>query len=468
MRVGDLRPYERNPRRISSSALEKLKQSLRDDPEFLEARPLIVNAYPGRENVVIAGNMRLRAAQALGWEDVPVIVVSLEPDLEAKWNLKDNNQWGDWIQDELAQMLAELGTRGVSVDNLGFGEDELERLLALAGVVSPSDDDEFDPTPPTVPDTRPGDLFVLGRHRLVCGDSRDAATWTQLMASFDTADLVADALWTDPPYGVDLQIRPPEHRLDPDKARRTTGEAAFEGDRPGEVAPLLSAVFPHVDRHLKPGAPFYITGPSGAMERVFLEEIERVGWHLASPGLVWVKNGFVPGRSDYHPQHEMVFYGWKPGAPHVWLNAPDQASVIDDEPDASRMSRAELIALVKELRNARSTSVIREDKTRHNDLHPTMKPTALVRRMLANSTRRDDLVLEPFAGSGSTLIAAEVLGRRGAAVELEPRFCDVIVRRWLALDPTKTAQRVRAGRTEPIEREYALAAPHPAPRTDHG
>ncbi len=114
------------------------------------------------------------------------------------------------------------------------------------------------------------------------------------------------------------------------------------------------------------------------------------------------------------------------------------------------MSRQELVALVEALRSARGTSVIREDRTRHNDLHPTMKPTALIRRMLANSTRRGDLVLDPFAGSGSTIVAAHLLGRRVAAIELEPRFCDVIVRRWLALDRAHRATRIRAGRREEV------------------
>ncbi len=145
--------------------------------------------------------------------------------------------------------------------------------------------------------------------------------------------------------------------------------------------------------------------------------------------LVWVKSSFVPGRSDYHHQHEAIYYGWKAGEPHTWIGGLDKASLIDDEPDVSRMRREDLVALVKKLRNDRSTDVIRDDKTHHNDLHPTMKPTSLIRTMLANSTRGGDVILDPFAGSGSTLVAAEVMSRRVAAIELEPRFCDVIVRR---------------------------------------
>ncbi len=444
MRVADLRPSDRNPRTISTGRLENLKRSLQADRAFLDARPLLVNSYPGRENVVIAGNMRLRAARELGWDEVPVLVVALPPEIEAQWNLKDNNQWGDYLEDDLAQILTELTARGVDTEILGFEPDALERLLGLVSAATSSDDDDFDPALPTVSETRGGDLLVLGPHRLVCGDSRDPQSWELLMAG----SAAADAMWTDPPYGVDLEIRASgKHgRFNPNKAERTNGVAAFQGDRADDLAPLLHAVFPHVNAYLRSGAPWYIAGPHGPQLGAFMDAVQSAGWHHAQT-LVWVKNSFVPGRQDYHYQHEAILYGWKPGAAHRWLGAVDQATVIDDEPDLARLTRGELAALVKELRNARTTDVLREDKTRHNDLHPTMKPTGLIRHMLANSTRRGDLVLEPFAGSGSTLVAAELMGRRVAAIELEPRFCDVIVRRWLELNPAKTALRLRDGQT---------------------
>jgi DNA modification methylase len=416
MRVVELRPSDRNPRSISTSRFENLKRSLEQDRDFLDARPLLVNSYPGRENIVLAGNMRLRAAQELGWDDVPVLVVSVPPEIEAQSNLKDNNQWGDYVDQDLAEILHGLDASGADIGLLGFTNDELERLLALVGVGTQADDEGFDPTPPAVPNSRPGDVYILGPHQLVCGDARETTTWDALFAALGTDR--ADALWTDPPYGVDLQIQ--VDRLNPDKGKRTTGEDAFEGDKPEDLAPLLAAVFPQVDVRLAPGAPWYIAGPHGRMTRVFEEAIERVGWRHAQT-LVWVKNGFVPGRADYYYQHEAIFYGWKRGAAHRWFAAPDQPTVIDDEPNISRMRREELLALVKQLRNGRLTDVVREDKTLHNDLHPTMKPTGLIRHMLANSTRRGDLVLDPFAGSGSTMVACELLGRRAALIELEPR-----------------------------------------------
>jgi signal transduction histidine kinase len=169
MPIADLRPSDRNPRTISTGRLENLKRSLHDDRAFLDARPLLVNSYPGRENVVIAGNMRLRAARELGWEDVPVLVVSLPPEIEAQWNLKDNNQWGDYDDGTLAEILHGLDASGVDIGLLGFTSDEVERVLALVGINADAADEGFDPTPPVDPTSRSGDdgapIGVLGLWR---------------------------------------------------------------------------------------------------------------------------------------------------------------------------------------------------------------------------------------------------------------------------------------------------------------
>jgi DNA modification methylase len=438
MRVADLRASDRNPRTISTAQLENLKRSLQQDREFLDARPLLVNSYPGRENVVIAGNMRLRAAQELGWDEVPVLVVSLPPDIEAQWNLKDNNQWGEYDDGTLAEILHGLDASGVDIGLLGFTSDEVERVLALVEISADADDEGFDPTPPADPTARPGDVYLLGEHRLVCGDARDAATWDALVAALGTH--TADAMWTDPPYGVDLQVQPGETER-PKGPGRTV--QALAGDTVDAVGPLLAKVWPQASPHLKAGGAIYVAGPSGERGASFVRAFVGAGWHLAQT-LVWVKNGFVPGRADYHHQHEAIYYGWKAGAAHQWLGAFDKSTVYDEEPDLQRMKRDELIALVQAMRNGRATDVVRVDKTRHNDLHPTMKPTALIRHMLANSTRRGDVVLDPFAGSGSTMVACELLGRRAALIELEPRFCDVIARRWTELSAGNRAELVRS------------------------
>ncbi|MGH2796138.1 MAG: site-specific DNA-methyltransferase [Thermoleophilaceae bacterium] len=441
-----LRPSPWNPRTISASQLRRLEESLERDPELLRSRPVLALA----DGTIYAGNMRYRAAVGLGAEwrmrhygadGVPAVLEDIPLEQAKERSLRDNAQWGEWIDKDLADLLQDLGGSGVPLDILGFAPDELERLLALAAQTITADD-SFDPTPPQVAETRPGDLLVLGPHRLICGDSRDPDVWRALM-TVNEATAVADAMWTDPPYGVDLQV---------------DGASAIAGDTPAELGSLLDGAFASADRWLRPGASVYMSGPSGRLGAEFVRAWERVGWHLAQ-SLVWVKSGFVPGRSDYHHQHEAIYYGWKTGGPHAWIGGLDKSSVFDDEPEVSRMRREDLVALVKRLRNARTTDVIREDKTRHNDLHPTMKPTGLIRTMLANSTRRGAVVVDPFAGSGSTLIAAEILGRRVAAIELEPRFCDVIVRRWTTFQPGNTAVRLRGGDRTEIAGRTAASAP---------
>jgi DNA modification methylase len=389
------------------------------------------------DGTIYAGNMRYRAVATLpaawrhehfGADGIPAVLEDVSLELAKERAVRDNGSWGEWAEPDLAEILAGLKAEGVDIGLLGLASDHVERLLALVGLGDMKDDADFDPTPPRSAHSRPGDLYLLGEHRLVCGDGRDRGTWEALFASLEGAP--AQALWTDPPYGVELET--------------AEGAPAIAGDTPTNAVPLLRAVLAQADRWLVAGAPVYITGPSGRLGALFAQLWEELGWHLAQ-SLIWVKNSFVPGRSDYHHQHEVILYGWKPGAAHTWLGALDRSTVVDEELDLAQASRAELVGLIKELRSARRTDVVREDKTRHNDLHPTMKPTGLIRQLLANSTRQGALVLDPFAGSGSTLVAAEQLGRRAALIELEPSFCDVIVRRWESLAPGNTAELVRGG-----------------------
>jgi DNA modification methylase len=212
---------------------------------------------------------------------------------------------------------------------------------------------------------------------------------------------------------------------------------------------LLAAVLPHADANLQPGAPWYITGPSGVAGIGFLAAIAACDWDLHQT-LVWVKNGFVLGHADYHHQHELIYYGSKGGAARRWLGGRDKSTVIDDRPDYSHLKRDELMVLLRQRDNDLRTDVISIDRTRHNDLHPTMKPPALIRTMLANSTLRGDVVVDPFAGSGSTMVACEQLGRRAFLIELEAKFCDVIVRRWRELAPGNTVARIRDGIREDL------------------
>lgn len=422
VRIRDLQPAEWNPRTIDKDRFENLRKAIRDDPEFLWHRPILAV----KDGTIYAGNMRYRAAEKEGLKEVPAIVEDITLEQAKVRALRDNGQWGEWQEQQLAELIASIPE--VQRDTLGFDPGELERLLAVVGLAEETSDDDFDPTPPSEPITRRGDRIQLGTHILVCGDARDAAAWDALLAG----DL-ADSMWTDPPYGVDLAGITAKRKGAMRGFEGSSMDTPMEGDAPNDdTALLLREAFAVADQHLKPGAVYYIAGPTNPAMRAFLDAIDAAGWHF-SQTLIWVKQAFVPGPADYHYQHEALFYGWKLGAAHRWNEHHDESTVQDEEPELGKMDRVKLLALVKELRNARRTDVVREDRTLHNDLHPTMKPPRLIRTTLGNSTVRGAIVVDPFAGSGSTMVACHQMGRRARLLEIEPKYCDVIIRRYREL-----------------------------------
>jgi len=383
MPVAGLRVWPENPRSIAPRRLEDLKQALSADPEMLWARPLI--ALP--DGTVFCGNQRLLAAVALGWETVPTFTIELEWERARLWALRDNNPYGDWDEDALADLLRELEAEGVDLALAGFESRELDRLLsAFAPAVDPDDA----PEPPAAPSSRVGAVYELGRHRLLCGDARNAAELATLLRGE-----IAEVVWTDPPYGLDYQ-------------GKTKRALRIENDDPEGLAALLRDAFAAIDTVLAPGGRFYIASPGGLRGLTFREAVVETGW-LLHQSLVWVKQAPVLGHADYHHQHEDILYGWKPGAGRPGRGRHRGSRWYGD--------------------NAQTT-VFWVDRPTRSEAHPTIKPVALIEAMLSNSSRRGDLVLDPFAGSGSTLIACERLGRRCVAVEIDPGYCDVIRRRY--------------------------------------
>jgi DNA modification methylase len=259
--------------------------------------------------------------------------------------------------------------------------------VPTVGLVDP---DEV-PGLPTDQSVLHGELYALGDHRLLCGDSTDATDVARA-----TGGLSADLLWTDPPYGVAYQTK-----LSPDEAvarhRRTDG-LEVANDTPEVLAALLGSAFGLAP--LRPGGSFYVASPSsGDSLPVFYSALAGAGMPVRQQ-LVWAKDVFVMGRHDYHYRHEPILYGWKDGEAHRFLGGRDQDSVWEIP------------------------------RPRRSDEHPTMKPVELVARALRNSSRPSDIVYEPFAGSGTTLIAAEQLGRRCLAIELDPRYAQATIERW--------------------------------------
>ena len=298
----------------------------------------------------------------------------------------------------LAELLSRVQTGSSAVQDL------LDSLAKQAGLpVRPllADPEDIPPVPVT-PSTSPGDLYLLGDHRLLCGDATKARDLQRLMGTER-----ASCLLTDPPYGVSYVGKTPRRlRIDRD-------------DRVG-IEDLIARSFAAIDEVLEPGARLYLFHPAGEASVVFGERFLAQGW-LLRQSLVWAKDRMVLGHSDYHYRHEPILYGFKPGpgrwgrGHRGWYGGNAADTVVEvPRPAASRD-------------------------------HPTAKPVALLRRLLANSTKEADAVLDPFAGSGSTLVAAEVSGRRGFGVEIDPAYCDVAVSRWERVTGER-AIRERAGR----------------------
>lgn len=385
--VTQLRPYPGNPRR---GDIEAIKASLETHGQY---RPIVVNK---RDDTVLAGNHTLEAARQLGRETIAVTYVNVDDEQAKRIVLVDNrtNDLAGYDDTELAALLEELD----DLEGTGYGQDDLNALLdELERDGEPQEEDEPPPLP-AEPKTKPGDLYELGRHRLVCGDAREPASYARLLG-----EERIDLLWTDPPYGVAYAGKTPE-------------PLRIAGDDADGLRDLLASAFAAVDGALKRGARLYVCHPSGELSIVFIEAYLAQGWRLHQQ-LVWVKDSLVLGRSDYHFRHEQVLYGHKPGRGRIGRGATGWYG--DDS----------------------QTSVLEVDRPRASREHPTMKPVELVEIALLNSTRRSHLVLDTFAGSGSVLVACERLGRTARLIELDPRYCDVIVARYEELTGTEAKRR---------------------------
>jgi DNA modification methylase len=378
-----LREWPGNPRTISEPRLKQLKQALIDERAMLWARPLL--HLP--DGTVFAGNMRLRAARELGWDTIPALEVDLPLEKARVWALRDNNAYGEWDEPKLAEILSDLAQRGVDLALAGFADRDLDRILAhLKPPADPDAAPELDPGPP---ESELGHVYELGRHRLLCGDARDSAALNRLFGSEQ-----ATCMWADPPYGVDY-------------VGKTKRKLRIVNDDSG-AGEVLGGALTAVSDFLIHSAPFYLCTPGGLMGTPFRLALEETGFRLHQT-LVWVKQAIVLGRLDHQPQHEEILYGWAPGV---------------GRPGRGRHAGSHWVG------PNNVSSVFFHPRPARSEVHPTMKPVSLIAAQLQNSTRRGDVVVDCFAGSGSTLIACEQLGRRAFLVELDPAYCDVIRRRY--------------------------------------
>ena len=374
-------PYARNARTHSEVQVAQIAASI---VEFGFTNPILA----GSDGVIVAGHGRLAAAQKLGLDTVPVVVLDhLTPTQRRALIIADNRiaENAGWDDAMLRIELQSLQEDGFNLDITGFDADALAELMAgEETTVDGNTDEDAVPELSETPISRPGDVWVLGEHRLLCGDSTVAESYDRLMQG-EPADMV----FTDPPYNVDYA------NSAKDKMRGTDRPILNDNLGDGFYDFLLAALTPML-QHCA-GAT-YIAMSSSELDT--LQQAFRAAGGKWSTFIIWAKHTFTLGRADYQRQYEPILYGWPEGENRHWCGDRDQSDVW----------------AIK--------------KPQKNDLHPTMKPVELVERALRNSSRPGDTVLDPFGGSGTTLIAAEKSGRKARMIELDPKYCDVIVRRW--------------------------------------
>lgn len=399
--IAELTPDPQNARQHDQTNLKAIEGSLR---EFGQRKPIVIS----QTNVIVAGNGTVEAAKRLGWTEIQAVRVPAEWDENQikAFALADNRtaELAEWNTNILNKQLLELSEAGVEISNFGFEKPE----IPLTDVMTFEDEV---PDIPEEPKTQVGQIWKLGNHRLVCGDSTLHET---VQKALDGEK--ADCVFTDPPYNVAYE-------------GGTKDKLTIQNDdmSDSEFSQFLYNFYKAALDNTKEGGPIYVCHADGS-GNAFRNSMLKSGW-LMKQVLIWVKDSLVLSRQDYNWQHEPILYGWKPGAAHSWYGPFTNTTVLDNPlEELAKLKKEELIDLL--VKGFETSTVVREKRPRRNDLHPTMKPISLVARLLKNSCIAGNMVLDQFGGSGSTLIACEQLGLRAALVELDPRYCDVIIQRW--------------------------------------
>lgn len=390
--IDRLVPYARNARTHSDEQVAQIAASIK---EWGWTTPVLVDP----DGQIIAGHGRVMAARKLGLTEVPVMVADGWTDAQKRAYVLADNKLAlnaGWDKELLALELSELKELGSDLDLIGFSEDELAALIKAGGTEGLTDPDEA-PAVPANPVTMPGDVWVMGDHRLLCGDSTSIADLERLCAGQRV-----DMWLTDPPYNVAYggEKGNAANKNKVDGGNRNTRTILNDDMGDEQFRMFLRDVYTAADTVMKAGAVFYIWH-SDTEGYNFRGAARDTNWTVRQC-LIWKKSSIVLGRQDYQWKHEPCLYGWKEGAGHLWASDRKQTTILEFE------------------------------KPARNDVHPTMKPVALFEYQLLNNTKGGDLVLDSFGGSGTTLIAAEKNGRVARLMELDPKYCDVIVTRWQA------------------------------------
>lgn len=385
--INELKPWDKNPRK-NDHAVSEVKQSIE---RFGFSAPIIARKS---DNVIIAGHTRWKAAKEIGLKEVPVRFMDLDVVDSQLLAIADNklNERADWDEDLLEQVLQDLA--GEDLSGIGFDDNELQDIIDKVSDTEPKEENEDLPELEEEVHSKEGEIYELGLHRLLCGDSTKKENW-DLLLDGEKVDMV----FTDPPYGVSLGFNMNEEQAKILK-KRTDNLTIQNDDLTGEKLELfLEKCFTCLYQILKAGGAIYVACPPSPNLKYYFEK-PLLELNLVRHSLVWIKHTFAFGRSDYHYQHEDILYGWKEGAAHYF---------IDD--------------------HSKSTT-LHYDKPSRNPIHPTMKPIELIEELIKNSSRRKEIIADAFGGSGSTLIAADKQNRYARLIELDPKYCDAIRRRW--------------------------------------
>lgn len=365
--ISQVKENPNNPRFIKDEKFKSLVKSIKEFPEMAEVRELVVN----KDMVILGGNMRFKAMKEAGWTEVPVRIVDWPEEKQREFVVKDNVSGGEWDWESLANQydMLELEDWGLELPNLLEQKKEVE-------------EDEAPELDEGNVVSKVGEVYQLGNHRVICGSATSEDDINKLLG-----EQRIDLLVTDPPYNVDY-------------TGKTKDALKIENDKmdDGEFLAFLADANRRVDEHMKDGAAFYIFHADSEGYN-FRASVQEVGWMLKQC-LIWVKQSMVMGRQDYQWKHEPILYGWKSGAAHNWNS------------------------------DRKQTTVLEFDRPSRNAEHPTMKPLEILAYLIGNSSKAGDLVFDSFLGSGSTLIACEATGRVCYGSELDPRYVDVIRKRY--------------------------------------
>ena len=411
VKISEIKTNPKNPRLIKDDKFKKLVKSIEEFPQMLELRPIVVD----ENNIVLGGNMRLKACIEVGLKEVFIVKADdLTEQQKDEFIVKDNVGFGEWDWDILANEwdTEKLQDWGLDLP-LDLSVEELE-----------AEEDNYEIPDEITTDIVLGDLFEIGEHRLLCGDSTQVDTWQKVMD-----DKLCDMVMTDPPYNIDYE-------------GKTKDALTIQNDNMTNDSfyQFLYDFYTALGSYTKKGGAWYVFhAPTETVN--FSTAMVNAGL-LLKQYLVWVKNTMVLGRQDYQWKHELCLYGWKEGAAHYFTNERTHTTVIEDTINVNKLTKDEMKKMLNEMLSDKTKStIIHCDKPHRSAEHPTMKPILLLAPLIQNSSKENEIVADGFLGSGSTMVASHQLKRKCYGMELDPKYCQVIIDRMKKLDPSLEIKR---------------------------